>query len=161
RHPGREVAARFAQHEHPTAGHVFATMVAHTLDDRFHARVTHAETLSRAAPDIGLAAGGPVEEHVAHDDVLFRHEGRSLRGIDHDLAPAEALAHVIVGVPFEAHRHTLGHEGGEAVPRRALEGDLDGVVRQALGAIFAGDLGPHDGADRAVDVADGHFEAHR
>ena len=71
RHAGREVAPRRAQHDDAAAGHVFAAVVAHALDHRVHAAVAHAEALAGHAADVGLAAGGAIEGHVADDDVFF------------------------------------------------------------------------------------------
>src|SRR6185437_9895450 len=51
RHAGREVAARFAKHDHGAARHVFATVVARAFDNRRRARVTHAEPLARNAAE--------------------------------------------------------------------------------------------------------------
>ena len=43
----------------------------------FGAAVAHAEALAGHAADVGLAAGGAVERHVADDDVLLGREGAS------------------------------------------------------------------------------------
>src|SRR5580692_8568149 len=75
-HAGGEVAAGCTQHHDPSARHVLAAVIAHTLDDGFDAAVTHGETLPRHAAEVRLARGRPVQCHVADDDVLFGYEGR-------------------------------------------------------------------------------------
>ena len=52
-----------------------------------------------------------------------------------------------------------GREGGERLARAAVELEIDGVLRQALAAVFAGDLAAGDGADDAVDVDDRQLDA--
>ena len=75
--------------------------------------------------------------------------------IDDDLAAGQALAEVIVGVAFQDEGHASGHERAEALAGAAGEMNLDGVLGQALGALAPGDFAADDGADDAVDVADG------
>src|SRR5205085_4386500 len=83
-HPRSEVAAGAAEHDHAPAGHVFATVIAHTFHHDVRAAVADAEPLARHAADIGLAAGRAVQRDVADDDVLLGLEGGSLRRIrDH------------------------------------------------------------------------------
>ena len=94
--------ARRAEHDDPAAGHVFAAVIAHGLDDGVDAAVADAEALARHAADVGLAAGGPVEGDVADDDVLLRDERAARRRIDDDLAAGQPLAEVVVGVALEA-----------------------------------------------------------
>ena len=70
RHAGREVAARGAEHDDASAGHVFATVVAHGLDDGVHARVAHREAFARHAAHEHFAARRAVQRDVADDHVL-------------------------------------------------------------------------------------------
>ena len=59
RHAGAEVAAGVAEHDHATAGHVLAAVVADALDDRGGARVADAEALADDAAQEDLAAVAP------------------------------------------------------------------------------------------------------
>ena len=80
-----------------------------------------------------LAAGGTETDHVARDDVVPATKPSALPGrADHDVPTGEALADEVVGVAFEAQRHTVGHERTEAVAGRAGQPDLDRVVRKSL-----------------------------
>ena len=129
--------------------------------DRERAAVPDAEPLAGHAAEVGLAARGAVEHHVADQDVLLGHEGRLARGEDDELAAREALAEVVVGVSFERQRDAARHEGAEALPRRAREMDADGVVREPVRAVKARHFRAEDGAHRAVDVPDGQPDVHR
>ena len=71
--PGR------AEHDDPAAGHVLAAVVADAFDHRDGAGVAHGEALADDAADERLAAGGPVEDHVAGDDLLLGHEAGAAR----------------------------------------------------------------------------------
>ena len=119
-----------------------------------HAGVADAEALAGDAVDVGLAGGGAVEGDVADEDVFLRLEERALGRIDDDLGAGEALADVVVGIAFEREGHARRAEGGERLAGAAVELELDGVVRQALAAVFAGEFAAGDGADDAVDVDD-------
>src|SRR6185312_9053648 len=100
-HAGREVAPGLPEHRHHAAGHVFAAVVAHALDDGHGARVAHGETLAGHALEVGLAGDGAVEHGVADDDVLGR-LARRLRRLAHDHAAAgKTLADLVVGVAGE------------------------------------------------------------
>ena len=62
--------------------------------------------------------------------------------------------------PIEIERHAVGEEGAEALPGRAREAHMDGVVGQALVAVALGDVAREHRADRAVDVADRRLDRH-
>jgi hypothetical protein len=73
-HPGREVAARWAEDQDGATGHVLAAVVTDALDDGGRARVAHAEPLAGDAAQEDLAGGGAVADDVAGDDVLLGDE---------------------------------------------------------------------------------------
>ena len=136
-------------------------MVARALDDRFRARVSHAEPLAADAADEDLAARGPVGHDVARDHVVFRpEEGVGHRPHDH-AAAGEALAAVVVDVADDRHLDAGHAEGHQALAGRAGERDPDRAVGQAARAVPTRDLARKDGADRAVDVADRQVELDR
>src|SRR5262249_18525012 len=145
RHAGGEVAAGAADDHHPPARHVLAAVVADAFHHGEGPAVAHGEALAGYSAEVGLAAGGPVQHHVAHEDVGRGGEGRLGRGEGHELAPGEALAHVVIGVAFQGEGDAPRHEGGEALPGRAEEVDADGVVREAVTSVPAGHFGAEDG----------------
>src|SRR5262249_20082791 len=130
RHPGREVATRLAENDDAAAGHVFAAVVADSFNDRLGAAVPHAEPLGSPPTDESLTARRAVEADVADQDVVLRNERRQLRGINHDATAGEPLADVVVRISFDFERYALREERTEALSSRAVELDVDRVVRQ-------------------------------
>ncbi len=163
RHAGREVASGGAQDDDLAAGHVLATVVADTLDDRVGARVADRESFADHAAQERLAAGGAEQDHVAADDVVLGDvvDRGVVRRPHHDAPAGQTLADVVVGVAVDPQRDTPGQECTEAVARRAVERDVDGAVRKTLPTIGFGDLVAEHGADRPVDVRDRGREADR
>ncbi len=161
RHPGPEVPPRRPEHHDPAPGHVLAPVVPHPFHHRRGPRVAHAEALPHLAAHVALAAGGPVEDDVAGDDLLLGGEGRRLVGAQHHATARQSLGQVVVGVPDEPQRHAPRDEGAEALPRRAPEGEGDGVVGQARAPVLGRDLVAEQGPHRAVDVGDGQLQRHR
>src|SRR5206468_6315323 len=145
-HAGREVPARLADDDHAPARHVLAAVVPGSLDHRQSAAVAHREALARHAAEVGLAAGGAVEHHVADEDVLLGHEGRLAGRVDDDLAAREPLGDVIVGIALEGEGDPAREEGPEALAGGAREVDADRVVGQPLDTVAPRDLGAEDGA---------------
>ena len=129
-------------------------MVTHGFNDGLDAGVADTEALARHTADENFALGRTIQRDVADDHVLFRCKGAGRRRIQDQFATAQALAEVVVGVAFEREGHALGHERTEALACTALEGDLDGVLRQAGGAALASQFSAGDGSGDAVDVAD-------
>src|SRR5690606_3716215 len=153
-HAGREVASGASQDDGASAGHVLAAVVADALDDGQGSGVAHAEPFADDAAEEQFAGGGAVGDDVAGDDVVLGGEAGAVGGADGDAAAGQALADVVVGVADEAQGDAAGQERAEGLSGRAGEGDVDGVVGQARGAVALGDLVAEHCADGAVDVAD-------
>jgi len=135
-------------------------VVPHPLDDRVGAAVAHAEALAGQPADVRFPAGRPVESDVAGDDVLLEEEAGIGGRIDHQPATRQALAEVVVGVALELEGDPLRDEGHEALARRALEVDVDGIGRQPLGAVAPRDLAAEARAHGAIHVANGQRRGH-
>src|SRR5208337_2471793 len=115
-HPGREIAACFADDDHDSPGHVFAAVIAHALDDRDRAGVAHAEPLAGHATKVTLACDSAVEHGVADDNRFFGLQLlRLLRGIDDDPTSRQPLADIVVGFALEFERHALRKKRAEAL----------------------------------------------
>ena len=67
----REIPAGLAEDHGPTGRHVFAAVVAHTLDDSFRATVAHAEAFAADAADVDLAACRAIRHDIAGDHILL------------------------------------------------------------------------------------------
>src|SRR6185312_3777097 len=160
-HAGGEVAARLAENGDDAAGHVFAAVVAGALDDRDSARVPDREALAGHALEIRFAGDRPVQHRVADDDVIRRLQLAGAR-LAHDHPPAaQALADIVVGVAEQLDRYAMCQKRAKAAARRAVEPNPDRILRQPAMAVALGDLARQHRPDRAVDVADRVFEAHR
>ena len=96
---------------------------------------------------------GPVEDHVARDDVLLGDERAPRVRAQCDPSAGQPLADVVVRVADQPQGDAARQERAEALAGRAGERDVDGVVGQAVGAPALGHLVAEHGADGAVDVA--------
>ena len=106
-HAGGEVAPGATQDDDAAAGHVLASVIADTFDDRVRAAVAHGEALAGDTAHERLAAGRAVERDVADDDVLFGFEGSSRRGIHEQASARQPLAPIVVRIAFEPHRDAV------------------------------------------------------
>ena len=115
-HPCGEVSAGRAEHDDAAAGHVFAAVVADTLDDRAGAGVANREALAGKSTEKGTAVGCAVKDGVAGDHVGLSDEVDGIERRDREDPPREALAGVVVGVAAQRHRHAGSQPAGEALP---------------------------------------------
>ena len=118
-HPRAEVPPRAAEHDDDAGGHVLAAVVPRALDDGDGSRIPHREPVARLPCGEQLACRGAVEDRVADDQMLVRHVGvcRPPERPDDQLAPAQPLAHVVVGLALELEVHPPAGEGAEALSR--------------------------------------------
>ena len=73
-HACRKIQANFTEHEDGATRHVFAAVVAHTLDHQRRTRVAHCEPLPREPVHEPATARRTIEGNVAGNDVLLRPE---------------------------------------------------------------------------------------
>ena len=99
----------------PAAGHIFTAVVADAFDDGVDAAVADTEPFAGRAVDVGFTGGRSIKGDVADDDVVFCRENRFPRRRYDDLAAGQALAQVVVGIPFEGQGQAVGNEGSEAL----------------------------------------------
>ena len=151
---GAEIQTGPAEDRHDAAGHVFATVIAHSLDDRSGAGVAHREALAGAAGGEQLAAGGAVQAGVAHDWRVRGDAGGSAGRAQHQASAGHALADVIVGITLQLQVQAAGVPGTEALPGHAGEAGQDRRVSHAGVAVHPGDFAGNPRADAAVAVAD-------
>ena len=127
-------------------------MVAYTLYDGDSSGVSHAETLSGYAIDIGLTAGRSVQSYVSDNDVFILLEAHASGRIDHQLSAGQALAEIVVAVALQLQGQALRDESSEALSSGSLAFHRKGVLFQAF-RIPLCDLGTEHGAEGAVCVA--------
>ena len=70
-HPCAEVSSCGAEHDHRSAGHVFAAVITNTLYDCSRTRVPHAESFSDDSSNENFSAGRSVTDDVSSDDLVF------------------------------------------------------------------------------------------
>ena len=136
-------------------------MVAHTLHHRRGAGVANREPFAGHAVEERLTAGGAVQHHVAHQDIVLRHKRRRAWRIDDNAAAGEALAHIVVGVAFQHQSHARGEKRAEALTRAAVERDTDCFVRESGRSVFLRDGAREHRTHCAMHIADGQVELHR
>ena len=73
RHACCEIASGIAKHHDGAAGHIFAPVVANTLDNSDGAGIADGETFAGNAAEITFAAGGAEQHGVADNDIFLRH----------------------------------------------------------------------------------------
>ena len=129
-------------------------MVPHALDHGHRAGVADAEAFPGGAAEVGLAAGGPIEGHVAGDDVVFRGKRTFGVGIEDELTAGKPLAEVVVAVALQLQGQAAGRKGSEGLPGPAAAADPIGILRQRV-AETTGDLGPQEGAEGAAGAGNG------
>src|SRR5205807_224912 len=67
----------------------------------------------------------------------------------------ESFAKIVVGIPFQFEGDALGYKRPKTLPSRALEMQVNGVFRQALGAKTPRQFTAQNSADDAMRIADG------
>src|SRR4029077_13268410 len=152
-HTGSKISAAGAEHQHNSVSHVFAAVVADTLDDRGRSRVADGKTLAGNPVEECFAASGAVKSDIADDDIFFRSEAGSAGRKHHDSAPREALPDIVVGFSLERKRNSLGEERSQALTSRTREVNANRIVGQSSGAITACDFTAEHASDGAVNVA--------
>src|SRR6185437_820885 len=120
-HASAEVLAGTAQHEHRTAGHVLAAMVADAFDDRGCAGVSNGEALAGASGSKQATGSRAVKSDIAEQDMMRALARGIAFGAQHDLPAAQALADEVVGEPFEDEPHAIDGERAERLARNALQ----------------------------------------
>src|SRR5690606_36496179 len=95
---------------------------------------------------------------IAGDVVVGTEAAEVIRRADDQAAAGEALAHVVIGFAHQIERDAVRQESPEALPRRAVELNVDRVVGQTFVAVAAGNFARQHGADAAVSVAYRHDE---
>src|ERR1019366_9199978 len=127
--------------------------VAETFHHRRGAGIPDREALARHSVEISFAGGGAVERDVADENVLFGDEGGSSRRIDYQFSAGEPLPDVIVRLALQFERDALGEKRAEALPRRAVEAEADGIAGQPRGPVAGSDLARKHGAHGAMHIA--------
>ena len=131
-HARAEVLSGAAQHQHGAAGHVFATVIAHTFDDSGGAGVADGEAFAGTTGCKEAARGCAIQRDIAKQDMVRAFTRGIALGAKHDLAAAQALADEVVGQSFEDETHAGDGEGAKRLTGNTLQLDFDGRHRVAV-----------------------------
>ena len=74
-HTGGEIAPGLSQHQHQSACHILAAVIAQPFDDGGCARIAHGESLARHPVKESFAGGCSIQHDIADEDVFLRREG--------------------------------------------------------------------------------------
>src|SRR5581483_4613604 len=113
------------QHEHSSAGHVLAAMIADAFDDRSCAGVTNREALARASGSQQAAGGRAVKSDVAEQNMMRAFASSVALSTQHDLAAAQALADKVIRQAFKHEPHARNCKRAEGLSSDAFEIKLD------------------------------------
>ena len=159
-HAGGEVSPGFAQHDHASAGHVFAAVVSHTFHDGDGSGVAYGEPFAGPAVDIDLAARGTVEQRVARNCVLFRIEVGAYGRSHGNQSAAQPFAQVVVRLAFQFEADAVGQKRPEALSGGTFEFHVDGLFGQPFVAIPCGHGTRQHGSYGAIGIGDGVFQGY-
>ena len=144
-HPGPEVGADRAEHDHDAARHVLAAVRTDALDHGRRAAVADREAHPRPPDQVQPTARRPVQHGVAGDR-LARCRDRQIGLRSDDQPPArQPLADVVVGLTDEREIDRPRRERPERLPRRAAQ--LEAHRAAELASL---DRAGQGGAERAV-----------
>ena len=112
-HAGSEVLSGPAKDDRASACHVFQTMVPASFRNGCRSRISHAETFSGDAADIGLAGCRAIKRNIADNDIFMGSIGSVFRRNHHQLAARQAFAEPVIGIPCKADRQTFRNESSK------------------------------------------------
>ena len=120
-HSGSEISTRFTKHYNTTACHIFATMVASTLDNSNSTRVAHTEALAHLTIDIQFAACSSIKTSVTSNDIVLGIEVASYWRENRNTTSRESLSKIVISLAFEFKINTLNKECAKTLTSRPLE----------------------------------------
>src|SRR5208282_2621701 len=100
-HARGKISPTSSEHQDQALGHVFAAMVADSLDHRGRSGIANGEAFASDSIEKRFAAGGAVKGNVSNDDIFFGSEFRPSRRVHNQSSAGQSLAYVIVGLAFE------------------------------------------------------------
>ena len=127
-HACSKISSGRSEYHHPSAGHVFTTVISNSLYNGVGSAVADGETLSGDSPEKCFSGGGAIKNGVSNQDVFFRFEGRLLRGINDQSSAAEPFAGIVVGVSFQLQGYPLGKKSTEALACRSFKLAVHGSI---------------------------------
>ena len=159
-HTGGEVSSCLTKHNHPTACHVLAAVVACAFQYRNGTGVPDTEAFTYLAIDIELTAGGTVKTRITCDDIVLSSEIGTCRRKNGNTSARETLGEVVVGFAFELEADAMFQEGTERLSCGTFELHVDGIIVQPSQSVLLGDDAREHGTHGAIGILDGIVEVH-
>src|SRR6516165_3259427 len=136
-------------------------MVAGAFDNGDRSGIADREPLAGYAAEVAFAGNGTVQNRIADNDRLLRHDSRIGGRPHHNAAAGKAFAEIVVGVALQFESHAAGEKGAEALTGGAGKARHDRVRREAFVPVAFGDFAGEHGADGAIGILDWKGCAHR
>ena len=150
-HTCGKVLARAAEDNGNAARHIFAAVVADTLNNDSRTGVSYAETLACNARDERLAARCAEECNVADDDVLVRSELGILGLEKYKLTARKSLAEVVVAVALKGDRKSLRDKCAETLTACTVAVDNVCIFIKSV-VVTLCDLRTEDSSEGSVEI---------
>ena len=117
-HAGAEIAADWPQDHRIATGHIFAAIGAAALDHDIRSAIAHSEPFARLSGRKQLPGSCAIEHRVTDDCILLAVKWGADHRADGDLATAQTLADIIIGITKDLQRDTLAEKGAERLSGR-------------------------------------------
>src|ERR1017187_4365759 len=136
-HASGEISAAGPEHQNQALGHIFAAVVADSLDYRSRSGVANRKPLARDPIEKRFTTGCAVEGNITNQNIVLGGETGPSRRIGNQASAGQPLANIIIALAFECEGNSLGQKCAHALPRRSVEMNANRIVRQSMGAFLA------------------------
>src|SRR5262249_48211762 len=113
RHARTEIQTKRSENNGNAAGHVLATVLANTFDNRKSAAIANSKPFTRAASHEQASRSCTVEHGVTHKHVAATRSALPSR--NGNCAARKALADVVVGFAVQFERHSFANKCAETL----------------------------------------------
>src|SRR6266436_4267107 len=150
-HTGAEIQAERTQYQDHAARHIFATVLADSLDNGKRATIANSEAFAGAAHDKELAGCGAVQNGVSRENITAPRATRPCR--NRNRSPGQAFSDIVVGFPVELEGDAVREEGAKTLACRAVIFLRDFWRHRVKQRPASHDLAAEMGADTAVGIS--------
>ena len=118
-HACSEIISNRAKDHRPTAGHVFAAVIAHAFHNGGCTGIAHAEAFACQTSHICLAAGRAVQRDIADQDIVWI-PCSGFRRTYRQYAAGQSLAEIIVGFAVQCNSLSMIQERAKCLTAEAI-----------------------------------------
>src|SRR5258708_19883348 len=112
-HAGAEIEAERTEDQDHAARHIFATVLADSLDNGKRATIANSEAFAGAARDKELAGCGAVKNGVSRENITAARAARPRR--NRNRSAGQAFSDIVVGFPAELEGDAVREEGAKTL----------------------------------------------